>query len=129
MRKRKLEAIAVVLMLGMFMAGCAARPLHPGAANAFDSSAYDALLVADNIIQTTKTDLASNAFPANIAPAVKTALNNMITAYNVADISYKAYHAAAIAGTATPAQQQAVTDGLNQVSTTTTVLVNAKGGK
>lgn len=115
--------------LAVIFTACAARPIHPGAANAFDSGAYDSVLVTHTVIETTKTDLANNAFPANIAPAVKTALNALITSYDAADAAYIAYHNAALAGTATAAQSTAVSNALNDVTAKTTALTNAKASK
>jgi hypothetical protein len=129
MKYRKSKAVLVVL-LALTIAGCAAkRPIHPGAGNQFDSNAYDALLVTDSIITSTRTDLNNNVFPPSIAPKVKDAINYVITAYNAANTSYRIYHAAVANGTVTPAQQAAVSDGLNQISGATTALVNAKAGK
>jgi hypothetical protein len=122
--------VAVLLaFLAMHSGGCAARPLHPGAANSFDSNVYDALLIAHSVIETTKTDLVNNAFPASIVGNVKAALNGLIRAYDSADLAYQAYHPAALAGTATPAQSTAVTNALNDVSSSTAALTAAKAGK
>lgn len=120
---------AAVLLLTIALVGCAARAIHPGSVNKFDSEAYDVLLVTDNVIQSTKTDLANNVFSAGVAAKVKDSVNYLIQAYNTADIAYKAYHAAAVSGGATPAQQAAVTSSLNNVSSATSALVNAKAGK
>lgn len=121
-----MKNILAIAFLAVTLSGCAARPIHPGAANSFDSASYDALIVAHSVIETTKTDLANNAFTASIAPNVKSALNGLIQAYNVADTAYQAYHNAALAGNATPAQQSAVTDGLNQVNSATNLLTLSK---
>jgi hypothetical protein len=117
------------LVLALVLAGCAAHVTHPGAANKFDSDSYDAVLVAHSVIETTKTDLANNAFPASIAGNVKTALNDLIKAYDTADAAYIAYHNAALAGTATPAQSTAVTNALTDVNTKTSALTSAKAAK
>jgi hypothetical protein len=125
-------AIGIVAWIAfgvVYFTGCAARVVHPGAANAFDSSAYDAMLVAHSVIETTKTDLANNAFPASIAGNVKTALNDLIKGYDVADTTYQAYHNAALAGTATVTQSNAVTAALNDVNTKTAALTAAKAAK
>jgi len=118
-----------VLMLAVALSGCAAAKIHPGSPNAFDSKSYDSLVVAHSVIESTKADLANNAFPASIAGNVKTALNDLITAYNAADTAYQAYHQSALAGTATAVQQQAVQNALNNVSTATNALTAAKGAK
>jgi hypothetical protein len=131
------------LLLVLLLAGCAAR--HSGTANTFDSGTYDALLTTDSVIQSTKTALAQGQFPASILGNVKTALNDLIAAYDAADLAYcgvpvagtttgtlscapGSYHAAAMAGTATPAQQAAVQADVNAVTTATAALTSAKGG-
>src|SRR5271156_3502939 len=98
-RKESMKRLAT-LALVLALTGCAAHVVHPGSANKFDSDAYDSVLVTHSVIETTKTDLANNAFPASIAGNVKTALNDLITGYNAADAAYQAYHNAALAGTA-----------------------------
>jgi hypothetical protein len=123
-RKRNLGLIAVLLLVG-----CAARVVHPGAANKFDSDAYDAVLVAHSVIETTKTDLTNNVFPASIAGNVKTALNDIIKGYNIADTAYQTYHSAAIAGTATTAQSSAVSSALTDLQTKSAALTAAKAVK
>lgn len=100
----------------------------PGSANTFDSSSYLTLVTTDNVIQTAKADLAAGKFPASISGNVKTALNDLIQSYNVANIAYQAYHTAAMANQATPAQATAVTNSLNNVQTATTTLIAAKAG-
>jgi hypothetical protein len=120
---KRLATIALALAL----TGCAAtHPVHPGAANTFDSNSYDAVLVAHSVIETTKTDLANNTFPASIAGQVKTALNDLIKAYDIADTSYQTYHAAAIAGKATTAQSTAVSSALTDLQAKSTALTAAK---
>ena len=52
-----------------------------------------------------------------------------IPAKVAADTAYQSYHSAAVAGTATPAQQAAVSNALNQVNTATNVLTLSKAGK
>lgn len=118
-----------ILLLAGCLAGCAAHAVHPGAANKFDSDSYDAVLVTHNLIETTKTDLTNNAFPASIAGNVKTALNDLIKSYDLADVAYTTYHSAALAGSATSAQQTALTNALSSVSTSTAALTAAKAAK
>lgn len=137
--------LALVTTL-LSLAGCAAHPIHPGTANAFDSSTYDTLTITDSVIQSTKIDLAEGKFPVAIAGNVKSALNNLISVYDVLEISYcdgkpmtsggtsalqcspGSYHAAAIAGTATPAQNSAIQTQVGQVSVASAALATAKGG-
>jgi hypothetical protein len=123
---------ALTLVLGLclcFAIGCSQNPKPvTGAANQFDSDSYLALDTTDNVIQSTKSALAANSFPAAIAGGVKTALNDLITAYDIANATYRAYHAAALAGVDTVQQRDNVTATLNTVGQKTTVLVTAKGG-
>jgi hypothetical protein len=129
------EYFAVVILLSLFVAvlaaggGCAARPIHPGSANKFDSDSYDGVLVAHSVIETTKTDLANNAFPASIAGNVKVALNGLIAAYDIAQKALTDYHNAALAGAATTAQSTALTNALADVNTKTAALTSAKAAK
>lgn len=124
-----MRTIPATLALAVLLAGCAVHAVHPGAANKFDSDSYDAVLVTHNLIETTKTDLANNAFPAAIAGNVKTALNDLIKAYDIADTAYTTFHQAALAGTSTPAQQAALTNDLAALNTQTAALTAAKASK
>jgi len=128
-RNRKLAVLALMTSLYL-LAGCAARPLHPGAANSFDSNAYDSLLVTHQVIESTKTQLSTSAgFPASIAPNVRTALDYLIDSYNVAQGAYMVYHQAAMNGVATQAQADKVSTTLADVSAKTQALTAAKNGK
>jgi len=119
----------LILLLALSLSGCAPRAtIHPGAANQIDSNFYDTLFVTNNVIESTKLDLSANKFPPSITPNIVTALNKLVSLYNLADQEYKLYHASALAGTATPAQQQALQFKINDVSTAVTVLASAKGG-
>ena len=124
-----MKKLMAIVLLGVVLAGCAAKKPVVGSANQFDSDSYLTLVTADSVIQQTKASLTANAFPASVVPAVTAALNGLITAYDVANPVYVAYHNAALAGQATAAQQSAVTSSLGAVSTATTALVTAKGGK
>jgi hypothetical protein len=132
----------------LVLAGCAARVQHPGTANAFDSGAYDTLLVAHNVIESTKSDISAGVFPANVLPAVKVALNGLVDAYNALDTVYcnptngtipstgaatlqcsaSSYHALAMAGTAPVALQNQVQAAQNNVNSATVALSTAKTG-
>lgn len=131
-----------LLIAALLLAGCAAHAIHPGTANAFDSSIYDSLLTTDSVIQSAKADLAANKFPATISGNVKTALNALIAAYDVADTFYcgqpmgnpltcsaGSYHALVMAGTATPAQTAQMNSDLSTVNIGVTNLSSAKGGQ
>ena len=124
--KRLIPALALLLL-----SGCATRPLHPGTANKFDSTVYDALLTTHKVIESTKTELTNGTFPPNVQPKVKDAVNLLITAYNDADTLYcnppagagptdscaaSSYHAQALAGQASAdatADMQAKLDSMN----------------
>lgn len=125
---KRLLALPFLLCLTLGSCKTAAYVNHPGSYNTFDSQSYDTLIVTHSVIESTKADLAANKFPAQIAGAVKTALNNLITAYDVADSSYLVYHAAAAAGTATAAQQTTVATNLSNVNASTMNLTTAKAG-
>jgi hypothetical protein len=118
-----------LILAALLLTGCATRPIHPGAANTFDSDSFDALVVANSVIVNTKTDLTAGAFAPTLVPSIKAALNDLITAYDTADAAYLVYHAAAVAGTATVAQSNAVTSGLTQVNIATSALVTVKENK
>lgn len=124
-----MKRLIPVILLAAALAACAARPIHPGAANSFDSTTYDTLITAKSVIDSTKVDLANNAFPVNVAPTVKTAVNGLITAYDALDTSYTIYHKAALTGSATQAQTDDVNAKLSQVNTATQSLTSAKAGK
>lgn len=136
-----------LVLVTVLLAGCAAR--HPGTANAFDSSTYDALLVAHSVIESTKSDISAGSFPANILQNVKAALNGLIDAYDALDVAYcnpqsgalpstgaaslqcspNSYHAMAMAGTVTPAQSSSLQLQVNSLSSATSALAAAKKGK
>jgi hypothetical protein len=123
--RRNLVILAVLLTVG-----CAKHvsvPV-PGSANSFDSDTYLSLILTDSLIQSTKADLANNSFPVTWVPNVKKALNSLIQAYDVANVSYQAYHTMAITNSATPAQKAAVQANLTNVQTATANLTAAKGG-
>ena len=136
------------LVAVLVLAGCAAHVQHPGTANAFDSDAYDTLLVAHNVIESTKSDIGAGVFQANILPAVKKALNSLVDAYNALDTVYcnpqngtipstgaaslqcaaSSYHALAMAGTAPVALQNQVKAAVSSVNSATVSLSTAKKG-
>lgn len=120
----------VVFILCVFLTGCAMNPKPVvGSANQFDSDSYLTLVTADALIQATKTDLANGSFSATLTASVTQSLNALITAYDIANPVYIAYHNAALAGTATTAQQATVTNSLSNVKVSVTALTTVKGGK
>src|SRR6185369_14413075 len=73
-------------LLVLTLTSCASAPIqHPGAINAFDSNAYDALITEQAAIEQAKSNI--NSFP-----QFKTQLNNVIAQYNVTMDAYKTYH-------------------------------------
>jgi hypothetical protein len=101
----------------------------PGAVNQFDSDTYLSLVAAKASIDQTKAELASGAFSPAVAATVKEAVNYAVASYNVADITYQAYHTAALAGNATPAQQAEVNRAVSNLNITVANITPAKGGK
>lgn len=120
--------LSVSLLVATGLSGCAARPIHPGAANRADSDFYDTLLVTNSVIENTKADLDSGKFPASIRAKVISSLNTLVTLYNDADKVYVVYHNAALAGTATTQQQTDVQTKINSVTNAVSALASAKGG-
>lgn len=124
----------LVLTLICSLTGCSLikpHPVHPGTANKFDSDTYDALAFADSVIKGTEQELATsnNGFPPSILPQIRTALSYLIDSYNTARGVYLIYHNAAMNGTATTTQSDAVSKAIADVNAKTTALANAKVGK
>lgn len=111
--------------------GCASAnyKVHPGAVNTFDSQSYDTLYITHNVIESTKAQLASNAFPPALIGGIQVAVNNLVLAYNTADVAYRAYHAAMLAGAIATSQQTDLTVALDSVNAATATLTAVKGGK
>ena len=88
-RGYKTSFLGAVLIASTLILSCTTTaPIqHPGAINAFDSNAYDALITEQAAIEQAKTNI--NSFP-----QFKTQLNNVIAQYNVTMDAYKAYHSA-----------------------------------
>ena len=126
--KENMRAVSIICM-ALVLASCSAMKVHPGSPNAYDSTIYDALIASHSVIETTKTDLTAGAFPASIIGNVKVAVNDLVAAYNALDTAYQSYHGAALTGTATAAQKQAVDIAYLKVGSTTAALVAAKGIK
>lgn len=124
-----MKKLLAPLLLCLVLAGCSQNPKPVvGAANQFDSDSYLTLVTADSTIQATKAALTAGSFPANVADGIKVALNGLITAYDVANPTYIAYHNAALAGQATAQQQQAVQSQISSVQSATVALTTAKAG-
>lgn len=125
----KLKLISLLLAC-MLWSGCAMNPKPVvGSFGQFDSDTYLYLVTTDTLIQSTKADLANNAFPASISDSIKKALNTLIASYDAADQAYIAYHNAASTGKETPEQQDAVNSSIAHVKLATSTLVTTKGVK
>jgi uncharacterized membrane protein len=122
--------VLIVVGLALVIAGCSHNVVAPvpGSANQFDSDTYLTLVTAKAAIDSAKQELANGAFTsATVAANVRTAINAAVTAYNASDITYQAYHTAALAGNVTPAQQAAVSSSLSTLNTTVGNITTAKG--
>src|SRR5579884_1893341 len=78
-----LKAIGLILIVPLLWtaSACTARySIHPGAQNAADSAAYDALLIAETTIDQARLDFQAGLLPEEAKPA----LDALIRAYNVA---------------------------------------------
>ena len=107
---KRLVLFLVLLTLPLGTVGCAKKATAPvpGAINTFDSTTYRALMDAQAAINSFKADVTSGKLPET--PAIKTALNQVISDYNAADQLYQAYHASA--GTTPQAPVQAAVTSL-----------------
>lgn len=123
---KSLMTLLLTFTLAFGLVGCtrAVQAPIPGAANQFDSDTYLSLVTAKSVIDKTKDDLASNAFPASIAGNVKTSVNIAVQTYNAADQAWQLYHASP-----TTVQQDIVNAAMIGLETALTNLSNAKAGK
>jgi hypothetical protein len=83
--------------------------LAPGALNSFDQTSYTALMAAQASLNSLNSSYKAN--PAALA-SLKTVLDQAATDYNVAELAWQTYHAAA-----TSANEAAVTAALTKVQT------------
>lgn len=96
---RKYLALMFVLTLGV-ATGCSKKvAVHPMAISNLDSYAYDLLLVEDAALRSARADFVAGNLPVE----AKAPLNAAIAQYNIAQASWKTYHAAG--GDATKLQQ------------------------
>lgn len=102
---------ASVLIVGaatVSQTACIHTAVHPGAANTFDSTTYDTLIAIQAGIEQAKV---------GIPDSKKDLLNKVIADYNTAMHAYQVYHSAALAGTATPADQTALQSQVTALQT------------
>ena len=88
-----LKSIGLILIFPLLWtaSACAAHyTIHPGAQNAADSAAYDALLIAQTTIDQARLDFQAGHLPEGAKPA----LDALIRSYNVARDSWLTYRRA-----------------------------------
>ncbi len=100
-----------ILCLTLVLAGCGVKasapvPPPPGAVNSIDAQFFASLSAAQATLNSLKA-----SEPAN--PQIKTALNQAIEDYNLAEVAYQTFHAALLAGQ-TP-DSSSVQTSINQV--------------
>lgn len=114
-----MKKYALLLCLLLPLSGCPSSnaptpPLAPGAVNSFDQTSYTALLTAQASYNSL---LASYRANPTVLASLKAPLDAAATSINLAEIAWQTYHAAAVAGAATAAQQTAVTTSLTSAQT------------
>lgn len=115
-----------LLALALCCGGCgtatvqAPPPVHQGAANQFDSQAYDSLVAAQGAIEKARETVATSY------PQYRKQMNLVISTYNATMEAYKAYHSAVAAGQ--PFDVAGLQQQINEVVTSVAVLVAQIGG-
>lgn len=113
-------ALVVGLALGCNTAKVAPQPLAPGYSSPADQTLGQSLAAVSAFTQTEKVNYSQ--LPVDAQAKEKPYLNALITAVNIADASYAAFHQ----GTATLAQAQA---DYNKAASAQSALITAKGVK
>jgi hypothetical protein len=93
--------ILATLALSVVLIGCTKTPIQrhpatatdPGSTTAADADAYDALVLADSLIKSTKADLAANKYPPATAATITIVLRAVISFYDPLDTAYRTEHA------------------------------------
>lgn len=111
-------AILVVLLL----TSCAADSyiLHPGAVSRADSIAYDSLLIAQAIIEHSRTEFAAGTLPDTLKPG----FNRLIESYNVARSTWLTYRGTVIAGGS--ANEQALLSAMSALNASLNAFQSAR---
>lgn len=117
-----MKRLVLAALLLITPISCARMPLHPGAANSFDSSTYDVLIAAKTTIDTSRQQFAAKTLPDTLKPAA----NELVRAYDVAYPVYVAYHDAVTAGK--PADQK-LAELTTDLAVVTKALTAFKGGR
>lgn len=117
-----MNKISVSFLLGLaLLGGCktvsAPVPLPPGAVNQADETFYQSLSAAQASLNSLKANELST-------PQIKTALNQAIADYNLAEAAYQTYHAAMVAGQ--NPSPTAVSNAITAVQNDLTALKGAK---
>ena len=112
-----MKRIALALILCLAPLGCAHKASAPappisGQVNDFDGQSYRSLMTFQASLDSLKADIAKD--PTNLT-TLKPIVNQAGADYNLAMTTWQVYHAAAVAGQATSAQQAAVANSLNTV--------------
>jgi hypothetical protein len=108
-----LGLVVVVPLLLVSATSCSAHyTIHPGALNATDSTAYDALLIAQTTIDQARLDLQAGRLPAE----AKTALDALIRSYNVARTSWLTYRSAISTNVSSPVNFDQLTKNLSDLT-------------
>lgn len=104
--------ILLAMVLALSLGGCAKHistapsAVCQGTANAFDCTTFQTLFTIQAAIEQAKI---------GVPDSKKALLNKVIDGYNAAEKSYMAYHALALAGTATAEQQAALQTKVTQL--------------
>lgn len=122
--QRTKSYMVAALLIALLLSGCVKQGtvLHPGQLNNFDGQAYDTIITLRGAMQQASVEVLNY-------PMYKDQVNQAIIAFNALQGSYITYHKAAAAGTATPAQQAAITQGIANLTATIAKLETAFGVK
>lgn len=107
-----LTSIVLVCAMGCKTVTAPPAPLVTGAVNPFDQDTYKALMAAQATLNSLNASYHAN--PTQLA-SLKAPLDQAATDYNAAMVLWQTYHAAAVAGQATAAQQSAASNGLAKI--------------
>jgi hypothetical protein len=110
----KIVGLAVVLPLLIVSASaCTAHyTVHPGALNATDSAAYDALLIAEATIDQARLDLQAGQLPVEAKPA----LDALVRSYNIARSAWLTYRGAIAANVPSQVYFDQLTNNLSDLT-------------
>ena len=110
-----IKILGMILILPLLFSSTACGmhyAVHPGALNTVDSAAYDALLVAETTIDQARLDMQNGTLP----DSARSALNALISTYNVARGAWLTYRSALGAGLSTDAYFAQLNQGLTALT-------------